>query len=163
MLFSTVHLTSSLPVTASAGVGFAAALATFAAAAAFRLLAKERFDASRAALVQGPFRSVLRGVLVAAGVTLITVLLAVSIIGIPLAIASAALLKALWFIGLATGASVLGAMLPMKTLQGREYLQIGAGVAVAYLIGFIPAVGMLFTSALALAGLGALFGRSGEA
>lgn len=84
------------------------------------------------------------------------VLLCLTIIGIPVAVVVGLALPVATYIGLAAAATVIGAMLPLPQLQGKEVHQLAAGVAVLFLASLVPFFGGVASAVAACLGLGAL-------
>lgn len=129
----------------------------------------ERVGALRRMIRRSPVRSVAVGVLGFVGATVLTVVLAITIIGIPGAIVVALLAFLAVYVGLAAVSLVLGGALPIDRLRDRPVLQLGAGILILYVISLLPAVGWLATVIASTIGFGAVlltrFGRTapGEA
>ena len=144
--------------------GFVHGVLTSAASFAFLFLvgllvlgvAKERFQALQVVTVREPFGAMGMGVLGFLGAILATVLLCITIIGIPVGIA---LIIALWlacYLGLATIAAVVGAILPIERLKDRPVMQLAAGTAVLFVTSLIPVIGPLALLMVGAIGLGAI-------
>ena len=68
--------------------------------------------------------------------------------GLSLAIAS--------YIGMAVAAAVVGALLPVESLRGKDALRIAAGVGTLLVISLVPVAGTVLSLVLTAAGIGAL-------
>jgi hypothetical protein len=84
------------------------------------------------------------------------ILLAITLIGIPAAIALMVGLSVATYVGLAAVAAVIGVVLPVERLRDRPVLQLAAGVATLYVASLVPGVGGLALIFAALVGLGAV-------
>ena len=111
-------------------------------------------------------RSALLGVLVGAVVLLVTALLAVSVIGIPLALVLGFAFSLAVFVGQAVAALALGEALIGQRAAGGRYLTLAVGALIVALLQVVPAIGWLLGLLLGLVGLGAMVParlRSGRA
>ncbi len=117
--------------------------------------ARGRFEVVRSELSSRPIRSALGGFfgLLAGGV--LCVVLAVTIIGIPVSAVLGTLLTAALCVGWSAAAWWLGGVLPIAALKGRPVLQLAVGVGALFLVSLAPKIGMLISVIAALAGLGA--------
>jgi hypothetical protein len=119
-------------------------------------LAADRFEGLRVAMVRQPVRATALGLVGVLGSVAAIIILCISVIGIPAAIALAfALPFAIW-IGMAAAASVLGAMLPITALRGKPVFQLAAGCVVLYLLSLLPVVGDLGVLIAICIGLGSV-------
>jgi len=118
---------------------------------------RERFGAAQVTIVRQPLRAGALGLVGLIGAVIAIVILAVTIVGIPLAILAAALLPVVCYVGMAVAAAVIGAALPIERLGERPVLRLFAGVAVLFIASLVPIVGTLFVAAAAVVGIGALF------
>ncbi|MCC7541258.1 MAG: polymer-forming cytoskeletal protein [Deltaproteobacteria bacterium] len=118
--------------------------------------APDRFAALQRTLVKQPARAVASGVLGALGAAIAMLVLAVTIIGLPAAIVVALLVVACVYVGLAASASVIGAIVPIAKLRDRPVLQTATGVALLFVVSFVPFVGGLVVAFAALIGGGAV-------
>lgn len=84
------------------------------------------------------------------------ILLAITLIGIPAAIALMVGLSVATYVGLAAVAAVIGVVLPVERLRDRPVLQLAAGVLTLYVASLVPGVGGLALLFAALVGLGAV-------
>lgn len=119
-------------------------------------LARERLDALQLVLVRKPARAFGLGVLGFAGAIAAIVVLAITVIGIPAAVALAVALPFAVYVGLAAVASVLGAVLPLTALKDRPVLQLAAGCGALWLASLVPFAGDVVVAVTAALGLGAL-------
>lgn len=115
-----------------------------------------------------PRRSVVLGLIVAIGIPLTIVALTLSILGIPLAIATAALAPALATAGYVTSGWLIGRALsartePARDLRGRVTWGI-VGVAILRVLALVPGLDFLVALVASTLGVGALlatFDRTG--
>ncbi len=128
----------------------------FLIAVLFRLFAPESFDRIRGTLVQSP-SLFWRGLVVLTLAIGLCVLLAMTVLGIPLAVVVGSVLSILAYVGLALACSVLGAALPLESLRERPVAQIAAGTTAAFLLAQVPLLGMVTTFGLSAWGMGALY------
>lgn len=119
-------------------------------------LGRERHARVARTIMEAPGRSVAVGLLGIIGSALGTILLAITIVGV-LAI------PVLWIFaffaalsGLATLASVVGALIPIGALQGKPVAQLGAGVLVFFVLAQVPVINLLSFIACALVGFGSV-------
>lgn len=117
---------------------------------------RKRLSNLRGELASRPLRSAFGGFfgLLAGGV--LTLVLALTIIGIPGSFVLGTMLFVGCWLGLTTSAWWLGSVLPIPWLADRPVLQLVVGVAVLFLVGLVPTLGNLLVSGAALAGLGAV-------
>jgi hypothetical protein len=144
--------------------GFVHGVLTSAASFAFLFLvgllmlgvAKERFQALQVVTVREPLHAMALGAFGFLGAILATILLCITLIGIPVAIV---LVLALWlagYVGLASIAAVLGAILPVERLRDRPVMQLAAGTTVLFVTSLIPVIGPLALLVAGAIGLGAI-------
>lgn len=109
-----------------------------------------------------PIHTLWLGFLSLSAVTGASILLAVTIVGLPLVVALVLLAFVGTIAGYAVATYVLGARLLLATGRpepdsiGSRGIAAGAGALAAAVIGLIPFLGWLFAIALALAGIGAI-------
>lgn len=158
--FHVDHEPSFLQKAESAVEGFAAKSASFLflllLAFGFQTLARERFDTTQVALVKKPARTFLIGLLTKVAAVVGIILAAISLIGIPAAIAGGIGLALATHLGLAAVAGVVGALLPMENLKERDGLRVAMGVGVLFMVSLIPYAGFLALFVASCWGLGAL-------
>lgn len=125
--------------------------------------APERHSTLQVAMARLPLRALAAGFLgVIAGAAL-TVVLTITIIGIPAAVVLVLGLFLSAYVGLAVAGSVIGAVLPIESLRDRPVLQLGVGVAILFIISQAPILGSVLIFGATLVGLGAvLLTRFGE-
>jgi hypothetical protein len=129
----------------------------------FMGLAPSRLEAIQSKLMREPLRSLASGFLGLVAGAALTLVLTITIVGIPGAIVLA--LGLCWgaYLGLATTASVIGAALPVASLAGRPVLQLAVGTAILFVVSRVPVIGTLLTFFAMLAGLGAVIVTRGGA
>lgn len=107
-------------------------------------------------LAARPVRSGFGGLFGFVGGLVLCVVLCITLIGIPVA----ALLGAVFVLALLAGwtavALRIGAALPIGALKDRPVHQLAAGIVVLFVIGLVPTIGPLLSTAALLAGLGAV-------
>ncbi|UJR78688.1 hypothetical protein [Sandaracinus amylolyticus] len=119
-------------------------------------LAPERLGAMQVAIVRDPVRTGLHGIAGYVASAVLIVALAITLIGIPAAVALALVLPLATYVGLAASASVIGAALPVDRLRDRPVRQLAAGVLVLFVASLVPYLGTLTIVAAACLGTGAL-------
>ena len=82
--------------------------------------------------------------------------LLITVLGIPLGLLLMALLAIGGWVGLLAAVRVVGASLPVESLQGRPEAQVAAGTLVMTTLAFVPFFGHLVLFVLASWGLGAI-------
>jgi hypothetical protein len=117
--------------------------------------APERLGALQRIIVREPFRVVATGLLTVAGAIVGCIVLAITIIGIPLAVVLGLATFVVGYVGLVAAASVIGAVLPIPSLKDRRVLQLAAGLAILFVASLLP-WGTLFAFMAACIGLGAI-------
>ncbi|GAB5544159.1 MAG: hypothetical protein SangKO_039190 [Sandaracinaceae bacterium] len=116
----------------------------------------KRFSNLRSELASRPLRSALGGLLgVLCGVVLMVVF-AITLIGLPATVVLGALLFVGLWMGWSTSAWWIGSVLPFAFLKDRPVAQLAVGVAVLFVVGLVPKVGMLVVMIAIFAGLGAV-------
>lgn len=119
-------------------------------------LVPDRMGAMHVAIVRDPLRTVGAGVGAYVMAFIVLIGLAVSLIGIPAAVALAVAVPVVTYVGLAGAASVVGAALPMEGLRGSPVKQLLAGVGVLFVVSLVPVVGAVLVAVCACLGVGAL-------
>jgi hypothetical protein len=127
-------------------------------------VAGRRLSAFGRDLTEQPGRTALTALAVWIGLPMLAVLLAITLIGIPLALAIAVLvLPVLWVIGyVVTGVrlgEVLAGALKLAVPPERWYLPVAIGIVAFQVIGLIPVLGALVVGLAGMAGSGALVYR----
>ena len=117
---------------------------------------RDRLGALQVAMIKDGPRTIGVGALGYLSALAAIVLLAITLIGIPIAVVVGFAVPLATYVGLAAAATVLGAVLPIPQIQGKEVHQLGAGVAVLFLASLVPFAGGVFTAVVACLGLGAL-------
>jgi hypothetical protein len=107
-------------------------------------------------LSEDPLRTFAWGAIAAVGSICGAGLLAVTILGIPVAVLLIVLLGAALYVGLGEGAAAVGAFLPVQWLKDRPVLQISAGTLILAAHSLLSWFGTMVMFASALLGLGAL-------
>lgn len=114
-------------------------------------------------MIRSPIRAAFAGAGGFFAALVMSIALAVTIIGIPLSILTLLLTTVSVYFGFAVVASVLGALLPVPRWQGHPLKQLAAGVAILFLLSSIPVVSVFADIFAACIGLGAVvmtrFGR----
>jgi len=128
----------------------------FLLALGMRGVASDRYDALQLVVAREPLHALMLGSASFVAAVLTIVVLAITIIGIPAAIAVAIALSLACYVGLATVAAVIGALMPVAQLRDRPVLQLAAGVAALYLASLVPGIGTLALMAAGAVGLGAI-------
>ena len=116
----------------------------------------DRMQTIKATMVKEPGRMGIIGVGGFLIARLALIGLTLTLIGIPLALAGGV---ALWLavqVGLASGAAVIGAVLPIERLRHHPVPQLAAGVLTLYIASLVPFAGGLLVAAIAVVGLGAV-------
>jgi hypothetical protein len=119
-------------------------------------LSRQRFETVQVAVVRTPVKAGLYGLAGLVGAVLAMVVLAVTVIGIPLTVLIALSLPLMTAMGLSVAASVLGAALPVEGLRGKPVAQLAAGTALLFVASLIPLVGSLVVAVACLVGVGSL-------
>lgn len=117
-------------------------------------VAGTRFAEMKRTLAATPLHSLGFGVLAFFGACILTVVLCITLIGIPIALCLVVAGFAAFFVGLAAVASVIGHVLPTPQLKNRPILQLVLGTCVLFVLSIVP-LGMVLLIGLATAGFGA--------
>ncbi|WP_135827689.1 polymer-forming cytoskeletal protein [Halorussus halobius] len=124
---------------------------------AIAVLAFPRFSDGLADRVAGdPLRSGGVGLLLLVGVPVLLVLLAISLVGIPLALVGAFAYAFVLWLGYVYGAFAVGTLLLGLADAANRWLALAVGLVAVSLVGIVPVVGGLVEFAVLLLGLGAL-------
>jgi hypothetical protein len=147
--------------TAEAGLRYAL---LFLGALLFAFFAPERFGRLHQAVRRAPLRSIAGGTVGMIAGSLLTLVLCITIIGLPVAFVLVVAGFVAACAGLATVAHLIGQALPLRALEDKPVLRLGAGILALFVVTRVPFFGWLaFLLALAI-GLGAVlltrFGRS---
>ncbi len=149
----------------SAGLKIGQALAKFVVFFLLGLLlltvAPARLDRVTASLTRAPFRDVLFGLLGTIAMPVLTVLLAVTIVGILLIPVQAIAILIAAVLGYTALALLIGRALPIHTEKAKGVLQLAAGTAIVVLISEIPFVGAMAMVAAWLLVFGAVLRSRG--
>lgn len=126
----------------------------------FAALAGAQLGKAGALLTERPGASVLAAMVLWMGLPLVAIVAAITIIGIPLAIAAAIAIPVFWVLGYIVAAGRIGTLLVRAARPAdppaRPYLAVVVGVVVVQLIGLIPFVGGAFVALAGLVGAGSL-------
>ncbi len=120
------------------------------------LLMPERMKRVEHELRSNPLKSGLTGFLSALALVPLTVLLVVTVIGIPVAVALWVLAPLAAVIGYAAVATELGTRLPLFRGRKTQALVLALGIALLILVGFVPILGPLALVFLGCMGFGAI-------
>ncbi|HEY6107254.1 MAG TPA: hypothetical protein VIV59_14815, partial [Anaeromyxobacteraceae bacterium] len=138
----------------------ASALAEFAVLFALGLLTlllfPRRLDGVGASLVSAPWKALLTGLLGSVAMPVLTVLLAVTIIGIPLIAVQWLGVMVAGILGVAALALLAGRRLPLKLERGQAVAQLAIGTALLVVMGKIPVLGTMVWVAVWLFVFGAV-------
>lgn len=118
--------------------------------------APERFEALKVVIARDPLQVGLKGLGAIGLALLVGIVLAITVIGIPLAIALAVAVSIASYVGLAAVAAVIGAVLPIERLKDRPVHQLAAGVGTLYVASLVPGAGGIALAVAAVLGLGSL-------
>ncbi|MCC6878021.1 MAG: hypothetical protein IT378_27160 [Sandaracinaceae bacterium] len=119
-------------------------------------LARDRFVTLRGELAARPVRSAFGGLLGLLAGAALAIVLAITIIGIPITVLIAFAIPVGLYVGLAAAAWGIGGILPARSLKDRPVMQLGAGVFLLFVVSLVPTIGFLVVGVAALAGLGAV-------
>lgn len=119
-------------------------------------LAPDRVGAMQVAIVRDPVRTALHGLAGYVTSAALMIALAITLIGIPAAVALALVLPLATYVGLAASATVIGAALPVDGLRGRPVRQLAAGVLMLFVASLVPYLGTIVIAAASCLGVGAL-------
>jgi hypothetical protein len=128
----------------------------FLGALLFAYFAPERFGRLHVAVRRAPLRSIAAGTVAFVAGSLLSIVLVITILGIPFALVLglAGFLAAT--MGLATVGHLLGQALPARALEGKPVWRLAAGILALFLVTRVPFFGWLaFLVALAI-GAGAV-------
>ncbi|MCA9613530.1 MAG: hypothetical protein KC586_12310 [Myxococcales bacterium] len=117
---------------------------------------RERHANLARVMVERPTRTALVGFLGMVGAIVLTIVLVVTLIGIPGAVVVGMGTFLAVYAGIAVTASVLGAVLPFRSLGGRPVAQLAVGILVLFLLSLVPIVGGVVGFVVASLGLGAM-------
>ncbi|MBI5066636.1 MAG: hypothetical protein HZB56_00230 [Deltaproteobacteria bacterium] len=117
--------------------------AFFALGLLFLLLAPRRLDSVAASLSHRPLKTVLTGLLGTIALPVLTLLLVVTVIGIPLVAVQVIGILVAAILGYTALALFLGRALPIHTDRGGQVLRLALGTALMVVIFRIPVIGVL--------------------
>ncbi|MGA9520898.1 MAG: polymer-forming cytoskeletal protein [Myxococcaceae bacterium] len=130
------------------------------------LLMPERMKRIELEIRANPLKSGLTGFLSTLALFPLTVLLVVTVIGIPVAVALWVLAPVAAVVGYAAVATELGTRLPLFRGRKTQAIVLALGIAVLVLVGFVPILGPLALTFLGCMGFGAIirtrFGARGK-
>ena len=115
-----------------------------------------RIDAVAASLLANPARSVLAGLLGLLAQPILTLLLVVTIVGIPLLAVQALGIGVAYLMGVTAVALLVGRAMPPALHRGTGILQLAIGLWLVMLVFAIPYVGWLIWATLVMATFGAV-------
>lgn len=107
------------------------------------------------AIRQGPLRSGLLGAAVAVSATILTLVLCITLIGIPLAMVLSAVVVVGWLLGFVAFCQFAGDQLPIANEGVRRWLAFLVGVMGLAFVSWLPVVGQLMLGAVGMVCLGA--------
>jgi hypothetical protein len=117
---------------------------------------RHRFAILQEELADRPVHNAVLGLVALIGALALTIAAAITLIGIPLALAVMATLFCAVCVGLTVAGWWIGSLLPFG--KERPVLQLGMGMAILCLLSFVPLVNLLVLLFATLTGLGAVFG-----
>jgi len=139
--------------TAEAGLRYAL---LFLGALLFAFFAPERFGRLHQAVRRAPLRSLAGGPVGMTAAGLLTIVLCITILGLPVAFGLGLTAFVAACAGLATVGHLLGMALPLAALEDKPVVRLGAGILVLFLVTRVPVFGWLaFLVALTI-GIGAV-------
>jgi hypothetical protein len=115
-----------------------------------------RVDAVAASLQANPVKSLLAGLLGLLAQPLLSLLLVVTLVGIPLLVVQALGLGVAYLMGLTAVALLIGRALPPAIHRGTGILQLAVGLALLLLAFAVPFVGWMLWATLVMATFGAV-------
>lgn len=117
---------------------------------------RERHANLARVIVERPGRTAFVGFFGMIGAVVLTIVLLITLIGIPGAFVVALGTFLAVYGGIAVAASVLGAVLPFPALSGRPVAQLFVGILVLFLLSLVPVLGGVVGVLVASLGLGAM-------
>lgn len=117
---------------------------------------RERHANLARVIVERPGRTAVVGFFGMVGAVVLTIVLLITLIGIPGALVVALGTFLAVYGGIAVTASVLGAVLPFEALASRPVAQLFVGILVLYLLSLVPVLGGVVGVIVASLGLGAM-------
>jgi hypothetical protein len=115
----------------------------------------ERYARVRDHMIRRPGKSALAGLIMALAIVPLCILLAVTVIGIPLIPIAGLLMFVVMAVGMTAFASWLGDRLPIFKGRKSQFGALALGTAVVFLVGLIPLVGAIAVAAASFAAGGA--------
>ena len=126
--------------------------------------APERLGSMQRAIVRAPLRSMATGLLGLVLAAVLSVVLVITLVGIPGALVVVLLSFVAAAVGLATVASVVGALLPVAWGKNRPVVQLAIGIGGLFLLSLLPVIGTVTSMVTLFFGFGAVvltrFGKS---
>ena len=116
----------------------------------------QRLDALETTLGRTPVKATLYGLVVLLAVGVSSILLILTILGIPGALALGVLTFLAWYVGFAAVAKTIGARFPVPWLRQRPIAHLAAGVLFLFIASVVPWLGTIVSVIAGLAGLGAV-------
>lgn len=117
---------------------------------------RERHANLARVIVERPGRTAVVGFFGMVGAVVLTIVLLITLIGIPGALVVGLGTFVAVYGGIAVTASVLGAVLPFEALASRPVAQLFVGILVLYLLSLVPVLGGVVGVIVASLGLGAM-------
>lgn len=122
----------------------------------FAIFAPARMKEVSSELVKEPMRCGLTGLAAAVALVPLTVLLVITLVGIPVAVAMWVVAAVGVILGLAVVSSEIGLRLPVMQGRKTQALILALGLLVVLVVSMVPLIGPLAMTLLALLGFGAL-------
>ncbi len=119
-------------------------------------MSPDRFAALQRTMVRSPVRAGATGVLSFIAASVLSIVLVITLIGIPAAVVVVLGVAVGAYIGIVATASIVGGALPVAALRNRPLLQLAAGVALLFVASLVPVVGTIVGIAAAIFGFGAV-------
>jgi hypothetical protein len=127
----------------------------FALALLVMVLIPRRVEVVAATMLNDPVRTIGAGLLAVLAQPLVSLVLIITIVGIPLLLVQLLGVVLVGVIGFTAAAVLIGRRLPLPAPRRTATLQLAAGMAVVVLTTHLPVIGWLVWTALALASFGA--------
>jgi hypothetical protein len=115
-----------------------------------------RLDAVAGSIVASPWKSVLAGLLGSIAMPLLTLLLVVTVIGIPLVAVQVLAMIAAGVVGVTALTFHLGRSLPLRIPRSTQVIQLAIGTAILAVLTALPVIGVLAWIAIWLLAFGAV-------
>lgn len=116
--------------------------------------APERVTAMERRVREQPGLTFLWGVVGSFSLTMLSILLVLTIIGIPVALGAMVVALLAGYVGLAVIGHLVGSVLPVPALARRPIVQLFAGVAILFGTSLVPWIGSLVIGSLVIVGFG---------